>query len=126
MVGNVIPTTHLMQEEQHMIQLDDDSIITLTDDEGNEVDFLLLDVVEYNEKDYLVLLPLDEAEAEDDQDDVLILEAVRNGEEETYVGIEDAEVLNAVFELFSEQLEADAEAAGLSDDEDDEPTGEDE
>ena len=109
-----------------MIQLDDDSIITLTDDEGNEVDFLLLDVVEYNEKDYLVLLPLDEAEAEDDQDDVLILEAVRNGEEETYVGIEDAEVLNAVFELFSEQLEADAEAAGLSDDEDDEPTGEDE
>ena len=99
-----------------MIQLDDDSIITLTDDDGNEVDFLLLDVVEYDEKDFLVLLPLEDEE--DEEDNVLILQAVRNGEEETYVGIEDEAVLNAVFELFTAQLEADAEAAGLSDDDD--------
>ena len=99
-----------------MIQLDDDSIITLTDDDGNEVDFLLLDVVEYDEKDFLVLLPLEDEEDEDDN--VLILQAVRNGEEETYVGIEDDAVLNAVFELFTAQLEADGEAAGLSDDDD--------
>ena len=103
-----------------MIQLDDDSIITLTDDDGNEVDFLLLDVVEYDEKDYLVLLPLEDEE--DEEDNVLILQAVRNGEEETYVGIEDENVLNAVFDLFTAQLEADAEAAGLDDD--DEPTEE--
>ena len=102
-----------------MIQLDDDSIITLTDDEGNEVDFLLLDVVEYDEKDFIVLLPLeDEEDAEEAEEDVLILQAVRNGEEETYVGIEDEAVLNAVFELFTAQLEAAAEAAGLSDDDD--------
>ena len=103
-----------------MIQLDDDSIITLTDDEGNEVDFLLLDVVEYDEKDFLVLLPMeDEEEDADAEEDVLILQAVRNGEEETYVGIEDENVLNAVFGLFTAQLEAAAEAAGLSDDEED-------
>ena len=103
-----------------MIQLDDDSIITLTDDDGNEVDFLLLDVVEYDEKDYLVLLPLEDEE--DEEDNVLILQAVRNGEEETYVGIEDENVLNAVFDLFTAQLEADAEAAELDDE--DEPTEE--
>ena len=103
-----------------MIQLDDDSIITLTDDDGNEVDFLLLDVVEYDEKDYLVLLPLEDEE--DEEDNVLILQAVRNGEEETYVGIEDENVLNAVFDLFTAQLEADAEAAGLDDE--DEPNEE--
>ena len=103
-----------------MIQLDDDSIITLTDDEGNEVDFLLLDVVEYEEKDYLVLLPMEEEEDDTDaEEDVLILQAVRNGEEETYIGIEDENVLNAVFSLFTAQLEADAEAAGLSDDDED-------
>lgn len=96
-----------------MIQLDDDSIITLTDDEGNEVDFLLLDMVEYDEKDYLVLLPLEDEE--DEEDNVLILQAVRNGEEESYVGIEDENVMNAVFDLFTAQLEADAEAAGLED-----------
>lgn len=100
-----------------MIQLDDDSIITLTDDEGNEVEFLLLDVVEYDEKDYLVLLPMAEAEDEDEQDDVLILEVKRDGEEESYIGVDSDEVLNAVFGLFTAQLEADAEAAGLDDDE---------
>lgn len=104
-----------------MIQLDDDSIITLTDDEGNEVDFLLLDVVEYDEKDYLVLLPMEDEETEEGaEEDVLILQAVRSGDEETYIGIEDETVLNAVFGLFTAQLEAAAEAAGLDDDEDSE------
>lgn len=101
-----------------MIQLDDDSIITLTDDEGNEVDFLLLDVVEYAEKDFLVLLPLEDED--DEEDNVLILQAVRNGEEETFIGVEDETVMNAVFELFTAQLEADAAAAGLTDDDDEE------
>ncbi|MBR3764292.1 MAG: DUF1292 domain-containing protein [Clostridia bacterium] len=101
--------------------MDDDSIITLTDDEGNEVDFLLLDVVEYDEKDYLVLLPMEDEETEEGaEEDVLILQAVRNGDEETYIGIEDETVLNAVFGLFTAQLEAAAEAAGLDDDEDSE------
>ena len=103
-----------------MIQLDDDSIITLTDDDGNDVDFLLLDVVEYQEKDYLVLLPLEEEE----EDNVLILQVERNGEEETYVGVEDEAVMNAVFDLFTAQLEADAEAAGLADEDDEEPAEE--
>lgn len=100
-----------------MIQLDEDSIITLTDDDGNDMDFLLLDVVEYEGGDYLVLLPL--AEEEDEEDNVLILKAEQTEEGESYAGIEDEAVLNAVFDLFTEQLEAAAEEAGL-DDEDDE------
>jgi len=101
-----------------MIQLDDDSIVTLTDDEGNDIDFLLLDVVEYNGGDYLILLPL--AEEEDEEDNVLILKAEQTEEGETYTGIEDEAVLNAVFDLFNEQLEAAAAEAGLDDDENDE------
>ena len=100
-----------------MIQIDDDSIVTLTDDEGNELDFLLLDVVEYNGNDYLVLLPMEDEE--DEEDNVLILKAERNGEEEVFNGIDDENEVNAVFELFTAQLEADAEAAGLSDDDED-------
>ncbi len=99
-----------------MIQLDDDSIITLTDDEGTEVDFLLLDVVEYDARDFLVLLPLEDEE--DEEDNVLILEAVHEGDEETYVCVEDENVLDTVFQLFTAQLEADAEAAGLTDEDD--------
>lgn len=97
-----------------MIQLDEDSIITLTDDNGNDIDFLLLDVVEFEGGDYLVLLPL--AEEEDEEDNVLILKAEQTEEGESYAGIEDERILNAVFDLFTAQLEADAEAEGLSDD----------
>lgn len=101
-----------------MIQLDEDSIITLTDDEGNDVDFLLLDVVEYDGGDYLVLLPL--AEEEDEEDNVLILKVEQTEEGESYAGIEDDNILNAVFDLFNAQLEADAEAEGLDEEEEDE------
>ncbi|MBQ7851124.1 MAG: DUF1292 domain-containing protein [Clostridia bacterium] len=97
-----------------MIQFDDDSLITLTDDDGNEVDFLLLDVVEYNANDYLVLLPMEDEE--EDEDNVLILKVEHRGEEEIFNGVEDKEEMNAVFALFTAQLEADAEAAGLPDD----------
>ena len=101
-----------------MIQLDEDSIITLTDDEGNDVDFLLLDVVEYDGGDYLVLLPL--AEEEDEEDNVLILKVEQTEEGESYAGIEDDNVLNAVFDLFNAQLEADAESEGLDEEEEEE------
>lgn len=104
-----------------MIQLDDDSIITLTDDDGNDVDFLLLDVVEYNGGDYIVLLPLDEEDDQEEEDNVLILKAEKTEDgEESFVGIEDEDVVNAVFELFTAQLEAVAEAEGVDDEESEE------
>ena len=101
-----------------MIQLDDDSIVTLTDDDGNDFDFLLLDVVEYQGGDYLVLLPL--SEEEDEEDNVLILKVEKTEEGESYAGIEDENVLNAVFDLFNQQIGEAAKEAGLSDDEEEE------
>ena len=64
-----------------------------------------LDVVEYNNDDYMVMIPLDDEEIEDDdeQDEVVILKVIREGDEETYSGVEDEDVLNAVFEIFQEQ-----------------------
>ena len=75
------------------------------DENGNDVEFLLLDVVEYNNDDYMVMIPLDDEEIEDDdeQDEVVILKVIREGDEETYSGVEDEDVLNAVFEIFQEQ-----------------------
>ena len=37
-------------------------ILTLTDENGNDVDFEYLDCLEYQDKEYLVLMPADEAE----------------------------------------------------------------
>ena len=84
-----------------MSEIQDEDIITLTDENGNDVEFLLLDVVEYNNDDYMVMIPLDDEEIEDDE--VVILKVIREGDEETYSGVEDEDVLNAVFEIFQEQ-----------------------
>lgn len=88
-----------------MSEIQDEDIITLTDENGNDVDFLLLDVVEYNGDDYMVMVPMDDEEIEDsdDEDEVVILKVIRDGEEETYSGVEDEDVLNAVFEIFQEE-----------------------
>ena len=61
----------------------EDNIVTLKDDEGNDVDFEFLDVVEYEGNDYVVLLPI-ENENGDEGDEVVILK-----EDKDYVGDED-------------------------------------
>ena len=76
-------------------------IITLEDDLGNEQDFEFLDVVEYEGVEYVLLLPTDEDE---DAAEVMILEVQSlDDESEQYLGIEDEEILQAVFDIFKER-----------------------
>ena len=86
--------------ENKDIMLEEDmnegAIITLTDDEGKEVEFELLDVIEYKGDEYIVLIENDE-----NADEVVIFQ-IRSLDEETeeYVSIEDEELLNTIFEIF--------------------------
>jgi uncharacterized protein YrzB (UPF0473 family) len=81
---------------------EDMNIITLTDDEGNEVDFEFIDLVEYEGKEYVVLLPVEGDEEEQEQ--VVIYEVVPcDDDTEMYKGIDSEAVLNAVFEIFKER-----------------------
>ena len=47
-----------------------DNIILLNDEDGNEVKFEFLDLIEYGGEEYVVLLPAEEGE---DADEVVIL-----------------------------------------------------
>ena len=82
-----------------------DNIITLNDEDGNEVEFELLDLIEYEGEEYVVLLPTEE-EGEEEIDEVLILKYEENEseDEESYVIVEDEDVLNNVFEIFKEKF----------------------
>ena len=83
-----------------------DNIVTLKDEDGNDVNFEFLDLIDYNGEEYVVLLPSDEVE-EEEPDEVVILKLEKvpeNEEEETYVSVEDEDVLNAVFEIFKEKF----------------------
>ena len=82
-----------------------DNIIILNDEDGNEVRFEFLDLVELDEEEYVVLLPVSE-EGEEDEGEVVILkleDTDEDSEEESYVGVEDEEILNKVFEIFKEK-----------------------
>jgi len=82
-----------------------DNIIVLNDEEGNEVKFEFVDLIEYENEEYVILLPVEEDES-DEPDEVVILKVEANeedSEEETYVSIDDEEILNKVFELFKEK-----------------------
>ncbi|MCH5211697.1 MAG: DUF1292 domain-containing protein [Oscillospiraceae bacterium] len=75
-----------------------DGVVTLMDDLGNEVHFEYLDIIEYEGIEYAVLFPLD-----DDNNQVAILRVnFFDGETEELSGVEDQEVLEAVFKIFIE------------------------
>lgn len=67
-----------------------DNIVVLNDNDGNELEFEYLDLIEHNEETYVVLLPVDE-ESEDDSD------------EENYRSVDDEALLNELFEIFKEK-----------------------
>lgn len=80
-----------------------DNIVVLNDEQGNEVSFEYLDLIEYKGDEYVVLLPV---EGEED-DEVLILkvEPVEGSEdEESYVSVDDEETLYAIFDIFKEHF----------------------
>ena len=86
-----------------------DNVITLKDEEGNDVNFEFLDLIEYEGEEYVILLPMQEVEEDAEPDEVVILQIEKNGEnansdEETYISVEDENVLNAVFEIFKDKL----------------------
>ena len=81
-----------------------DNLIVLNDEEGNEVNFEFLDLVELDGEEYVILLPTDSEEEEPGEVVILQVEDTDSDEEESYVSVEDEEVLNKVFEMFKEKF----------------------
>ena len=82
-----------------------DNIITLNDENGNEVKFEFLDLIEYNDEEYVVLLPMDSEEDDDGEVVILRLEDTdEDSEEESYVSVEDEDILMEVFNIFKDKF----------------------
>ncbi len=93
-------------------------VITLTDDEGKDVQFEVLDVVVMDdEKEYLILSEVKDEKNEEDVE-VSILEIKEEDGEEVYDTVTDQKVSDAVFERFLKQQDELEET--LDDDSDDE------
>jgi len=86
-----------------------DDIVTLIDENGEEVEFEHIDTVEMNGNEYVILAAMEEEESDDqeeEEEEVIILkvEHSENGED-TFATIEDEEELDAVFEEFQVHME---------------------
>lgn len=91
-----------MDENKNIPMEEEPTILTLHDDDGNEEQFEFLDIVEYQDKQYIVLFPL-----EDDDNEIVILQVEEiegNDEEEAYIAVEDEKILDAVYGVFKERF----------------------
>ena len=86
-------------ENEEILQEEQSNILTLTDENGADVDFEYLDCIEYEGKEYLVLMPADELATE-----IVILEVEPVDEEnENYLSVNDEAILDAVYGIFKER-----------------------
>lgn len=83
-----------------------DNIVILNDEDGNEVKFEFLDLVDYENEQYVVLLPMAEDDEEDDGEVVILKleDTDDDSDEESYVSVDDEEVLMKVFEIFKDKF----------------------
>ena len=87
-------------EDKELLAEEESSIITLTDENGEEVEFEFMECIEYQGKEYLVLLP-----AQEDSAEVVILEVEPVDEEnENYISVEDEAALEAVYAIFKDHF----------------------
>ena len=84
------------------------NFITVTDEDGNDIELELLDVLEHNGQTYMAFFPavLEEDEADEDSDDygMVILKSITENGEELLSTLDSEEELTEVYELFMEML----------------------
>ena len=94
-----------MDDENNVPEEELDNIIILNDENGEEVPFEFLDLIELDGEEYIVLLPAEETEDEEAGEVVILkVEDTENEEEESYVSVDDEDTLNTVFEMFKEKF----------------------
>ena len=98
---NTFKEDSIMENEKIELYEEETSILTLTDENGADVEFEYLDCIEYMGKEYLVLMPVESESAE-----IVILEVEPVDEEnENYLSVQNEEILNAVYHIFKEKYE---------------------
>lgn len=80
--------------------------ITVTDEDGNDIELELLDVLEHNGQTYMAFFPavLEEGDEDSDEYGMVILKSITENGEEMLSTLDDEEELNEVYDKFMELL----------------------
>lgn len=89
------------------------NFITVTDEDGNDIELELLDVLEHKGQTYMAFFPaVPEDQAEDEESDdygMVILKSIQENGEELLSTLDSEEELTEVYDLFMELLFQDEE-----------------
>lgn len=89
------------------------NFVTLTDDEGNDIELEYVDALEHNGTTYMAFFPVVEEDSEDEENEeeygLVILKSQMENGEEFLVTIDDEEEIDKVYDLFMEQILSDKE-----------------
>ena len=89
------------------------NFVTLTDDEGNDIELEYVDALEHNGTTYMAFFPVVEEDSEDEENEeeygLVILKSQMENGEEFLVTIDDEDEINEVYDLFMEQMMEDEE-----------------
>ena len=89
------------------------NFVTLTDDEGNDIELEYVDPLEHNGTTYMAFFPVVEEDSEDEENEeeygLVILKSQMENGEEFLVTIDDEEEIDKVYDLFMEQILSDEE-----------------
>lgn len=93
------------------------NFITVTDEDGNDIELELLDVLEHNGTTYMAFFPAvpeESGEDEEDGDDygIVILKSITENGEELLSTLDSEEELTEVYDLFMQMLFEDEEEEG--------------
>ncbi len=85
--------------------------ITVTDEDGNDIELEFLDALEYQGQRYMAFFPAVPEEADEDSDDygMVILKSITENGEELLSTLDSEEELTEVYDLFMEMLFEDEE-----------------
>ena len=82
------------------------NFVTITDEDGNDIELEYVDALEHNGQTYMAFFPVveEEEEQEDEEYGLVILKSILENGEELLSTLDSDEELNEVYDLFMEQL----------------------
>ncbi|MDO4174309.1 MAG: DUF1292 domain-containing protein [Eubacteriales bacterium] len=84
-------------DKENMEELE--GVMTLINENGEEVEYEFIDSITYENAEYVVLLPVEDGDCE-----AVILAVEEEDDMENYVAVDDEDILAAVYEIFKERF----------------------
>lgn len=90
--------------------MEDERVIELVDDNGDKERFIFITTVEHENRQFAIMTPEEEGEAEDEQAIVILeLLGTEDSEEMELVSVDDDDLAEAVFNKYMEMVEEEDE-----------------